>query len=350
MSQKYKQKTAGYATILMALTCMALILIGKFSPDEVRSVWIAMGSALGLFALWPLYLFLDFPRDFRVLEVKSDNNTVYRIQQKGFLRWSDRKDINRKNVEFTDKKEARDFIVKKYEELEITMFQSKQREKVTVMFNKKNMHEEATQDIEEKNTENRSDSNAAQQDSSDNQEKDAMADKKDKKAEDTHNKYASPSKNIGEVTSSLRQLGNKWKNQQGEVAEEETEEDVGEQFLDALSANTGDTVNKKETSPSEKDKGDGGAQPKYSPVVAQQKSGSPKKNKGDNDTRDSQATGNISLSKENKYSATTPAGNDDKEHTTETDVQNGKDNETATMDDFDELDVKVDEDGNYSLG
>lgn len=350
-----------YAVLLMDLTGITLLLIAAFSPQETKTAWISMGSALGLLSLWPLYLYLDFPREFRVVRVKKEEKTTYRMQQKGFLKWSDMKDIDKKNVEFDDMNEAKKFMIRKYEELDKDGAQETKKTEEEVVLNKKNIHDDFRQDEEKKEETPHLDKTKQTAKEENNQGE-------EDKTNEHQNKYTSPVKNIGEVTSSLKQLGEKWKNKQQESKndeEEEEEEDVESQFLDALSANEeydnnettkkmnevtdnkGADTEKRPKGADDGDKVDEKKTPTIPPPLTRQKSSFPQM---DMDNRGAHGRGLLSLRKSNRYPPERQLGGDMNDHvTTDSGRTREEVNEPPTIEDI-QNEVNVDEEGNYSVG
>ena len=108
---KHNQKMDIVATFLLLNTSIAFLIIGYLSPIETQLVWYIVGSIMGMLALIPLCMFLNDPRQYRVLKVTREDEDFYKVQYKGYLKWVDIKGTDNKTLTFNDLESAKKYAI-----------------------------------------------------------------------------------------------------------------------------------------------------------------------------------------------------------------------------------------------
>ena len=86
MSNIFKQNEIR-ATFALAIVSIAFAELSARSPESSRPVLVIIATALGMAAMYPLFLLLQRPRRYRITKVTEGYETVYIIRYKGYLWW-----------------------------------------------------------------------------------------------------------------------------------------------------------------------------------------------------------------------------------------------------------------------
>ena len=98
------------ATLALAIVSIAFAELSAHSPESSRPVLVIIATALGMAALYPLFLLLQRPRRYRITKVTEGYETVYIIRYKGYLWWYNATLSNGKTIAFKSMEEAMQYI------------------------------------------------------------------------------------------------------------------------------------------------------------------------------------------------------------------------------------------------
>lgn len=97
-------------TLVLANVSIAFTVLSEYSPNNSRPYLILVATALGLIALYPLFLLLQKPRRYKISKESEGENTSYHIKYKGYLWWYPAKNLNGKPVTFKSMDEVLVFV------------------------------------------------------------------------------------------------------------------------------------------------------------------------------------------------------------------------------------------------
>ena len=97
-------------TLALTNGCIAFAVLSAYSPESSRPMLVIAATALGIAALYPLYLLMQKPRRYRITKVTEGYETVYIIRYKGFLWWYNATRSNGKTIAFKSMDEAMQYI------------------------------------------------------------------------------------------------------------------------------------------------------------------------------------------------------------------------------------------------
>lgn len=114
--------------LVLANVCIAFVVLGLCSPETSRPYLYMMATALGLFALIPVFQILQRPRRFMVGKETEGDKSVFVIKYKGYLWWYNAKDRKGNVIVFKTMDEAQKFIK---EDIVTVLINDKMRRKTT---------------------------------------------------------------------------------------------------------------------------------------------------------------------------------------------------------------------------
>ena len=97
-------------TFVLTNMCIAFAVLSEYSPATSRPYLVIAATALGMFALYPLFIILQHPRRFVISKETENDKTLYVVKYKGYLWWYTATDRKGNDAAFNTMDEAQRFI------------------------------------------------------------------------------------------------------------------------------------------------------------------------------------------------------------------------------------------------
>ena len=255
---KHNQKMDIVATFLLLNTSIAFLIIGYLSPIETQLVWYIVGSIMGMLALIPLCMFLNDPRQYRVLKVTREDEDFYKVQYKGYLKWVDIKGTDNKTLTFNDLESAKKYAIQQSVKLAKDL-KLKKKDKVQELYK--------TKFNGQKNDQNASVQSGAETQ----QQNDQTAQQQTNKHTLKFDKKVSTEQDINDMLNALEDMP--VTDDEEEDEQQEAESEAEENSDDANVATSKDNVATSETKPETKPKQETANDDESKPVQSSTKKG-----------------------------------------------------------------------------